>query len=62
MVMDRFESQAIEFFERVRRAYLQLAAAAPQRFVVIDATQPLEAVINAAQAALSDTLTRRGEV
>ena len=60
--MDRFESQAIEFFERVRRAYLQLAAAAPQRFVVIDATQPLEAVINAAQAALSDTLTRRGEV
>lgn len=61
-VMDRFESQAIEFFERVRRAYLQLAAAAPQRFVVIDATQPLEAVINAAQAALSDTLTRRGEV
>jgi thymidylate kinase len=39
-----------------------LAAAAPQRFVVIDATQPLEAVINAAQAALSDTLTRRGEV
>jgi len=62
MVMDRFESQAIEFFERVRRAYLQLAAAAPQRFVVIDATQPLEAVINAAQAALSDTLTRSGEV
>jgi dTMP kinase len=62
MVMDRFESQAIEFFERVRRAYLQLAAAAPQRFVVIDATQPLEAVINVAQAALSDTLTRRGEV
>ena len=61
-VMDRFESQAIEFFERVRRAYLQLAAAAPQRFVVIDATQPLEAVINAAQAALSYTLTRRGEV
>ena len=54
-------SETIEFFERVRSAYLNLAAGAPQRFVVIDATQPLEAVIDAAQAALSNMLTRRGE-
>jgi len=60
-VVDRFESETIEFFERVRSAYLNLAAGAPQRFVVIDATQPLEAVIDAAQAALSNMLTRRGE-
>ncbi len=58
-VVDRFESETIEFFERVRAAYLQLAAASPQRFVVIDATQPLEAVLEAAKAALLKTLTDR---
>lgn len=60
-VVDRFESETIEFFERVRGAYLSCAAAEPQRFVVIDATQPLEAVVAAAQAALLNTLTQRGE-
>lgn len=60
-VVDRFESETIEFFERVRAAYLQLAAASPQRFVVIDATQPLEAVLEAAKAALLKTLTDRAE-
>ena len=58
-VVDRFESETIEFFERVRAAYLQLAAASPQRFVVIDATEPLEAVLEAAKAALLKTLTDR---
>lgn len=61
VVVDRFESETIEFFERVRSAYLHLAAVAPQRFVVIDATRPLEAVVEAARAALLNTLKRRGE-
>lgn len=34
---DRFEREHEAFFERVRAAYLRLARAAPQRFVVIDA-------------------------
>lgn len=41
---DRFERQEMAFFERVRAGYLQLAAAAPARFRVIDAAQNLETV------------------
>lgn len=41
---DRFESEQSEFFERARLTYLQLAESEPERFVVVDATQPLAAV------------------
>jgi len=38
---DRFESEAREFFERVRQGYLRIAAREPQRVKVIDAGPPL---------------------
>ncbi len=41
---DRFEREDIAFFERVRQAYLQRAHAAPGRYRVIDARDPLETV------------------
>jgi dTMP kinase len=41
---DRFESQDLAFFERVRAGYAARQAANPQRFVVIDSGQPREAV------------------
>ncbi len=41
---DRFESEPVEFFTRVRAAYLARAAAEPDRIVVIDATQSLDDV------------------
>ena len=36
----RFEDEPLEFHERVRRGYLELAAKEPDRFCVIDATLP----------------------
>lgn len=42
--LDRFESERRDFFERVRNSYLQQAQANPQRYRVIDASQPLAAV------------------
>jgi dTMP kinase len=41
---DRIESEKIEFFERVRECYLNLAVHEPGRFVVIDTTRSLELV------------------
>jgi dTMP kinase len=48
----RFELEKMDFFERVRTAYLARAAAEPNRVVVIDATQPPEAVQAAVIAVL----------
>lgn len=42
--LDRFESETLEFFERVRAAYHQRATAAPECYGIIDAGQPLEKV------------------
>ncbi len=39
--VDRFEGEEQAFFERVRRAYLDIAAAEPDRIVVINADRPL---------------------
>jgi dTMP kinase len=49
---DRFEDEALEFFGRVRSAYLQLARAEPQRFRVLDATRPPELLLGEAVAHL----------
>ena len=41
---DRFETEKLAFFDKIRAAYLQRAAAHPERIVVIDAAKPLSAV------------------
>ena len=41
---DRLEAEASEFHDRVRGAYLELAAAEPARFLVVDAAQPVEEI------------------
>ncbi|MGB5568109.1 MAG: dTMP kinase [Sedimenticolaceae bacterium] len=53
---DRFESQALEFFQRVREGYLALAAAAPERFRVIDAARSFSEVSRQVAGVLDDFL------
>lgn len=52
---DRFEREQRQFFEAVRAAYLARAAAEPERFLIIDASQPLTDV----QRDLREGLQRR---
>lgn len=54
---DRFEREQREFFERVRRVYLERARGEPDRFVVIDATQDRDKVALALRAALKARLS-----
>jgi dTMP kinase len=50
---DRLEQAGGEFFARVALTYDELAAAEPERYVVIDATLPPETVLSRALEALS---------
>ena len=51
---DRFERETLDFFHRVREAYLERAAAAPQRYRVVDASGSVEAVRARVAAAVAD--------
>ena len=42
--LDKFEREALAFFDRVRSAYVDRAAADPRRFRIIDAVRPLAEV------------------
>ena len=42
--LDRFEQEAVEFFARIRATYLQRARRDPQRYHIVDASQPLTRV------------------
>ena len=52
---DRLELEPEAFFAAVAAAYDELAAAEPQRFRVLDASLPPDAVLAAALAALGET-------
>lgn len=50
---DRYEAQSVAFHETLRAAFLKLAAAEPTRFAVLDASQTVEAVAQAAMKQVS---------
>lgn len=54
---DRFEVQELAFKQRVRDAYLAMAAATPERFRVIDASLDIESVATSIQNELRKFLT-----
>jgi dTMP kinase len=49
---NRLDEEPIEFHERVRKGFLNEAARAPERWVVLDASLPIEQVIRDAWAAI----------
>ena len=53
---DRLEAEAAEFHARVREAYLGLAAAEPERFLVLDATLPVDELAALIRARVSAAL------
>ncbi len=55
--VNRLDTYQMEFYQRVRRGYLQMAQAEPERWVVIDANQPLERVEEQVSRVVMDRLT-----
>jgi dTMP kinase len=53
---DRFEAETIDFHERLRQAYLMLAAAEPDRCVIVDAGAPKKMVAQRIWQAVSKRL------
>ena len=54
--LDRFESEQIEFFEKVRSGYSQLAIERPNQFVKIDAALSIDDITAQLKAALQKLL------
>ena len=53
---DRLEAEQSEFHERVRAAFLDLAAAEPERFLVLDATLPVDELAAQVRARIAPAL------
>ncbi|MGL6193578.1 MAG: dTMP kinase [Thermoguttaceae bacterium] len=56
--MDRMESKGEEYHQRVRHGFLELAAAEPLRYFVIDASLPIKAVQHAIRNAVQLAIKR----
>ncbi len=55
---DRFEQEKLDFFERVRQAYLDQANAQPDRFRIIDASRSLDDVTSQLSGIISEFLSQ----
>ena len=59
---DHFEREQRPFFERVRAAYLSLAAQHPERIKIVDAALPLPEVQRRIEAEIATLVRRFGAV
>lgn len=57
---DRLEREKVEFFEKVRASYLELAANEPDRFLVIDATKQVGEIQDLIREKVATLLEARG--
>lgn len=55
--LDRFEQENMQFFSRVREGYLEMAARDRQRYRIVDATVPLEAVQEQLRVIVADLVS-----
>ena len=55
--LDRFESETVQFFEQVRSTFLNRAGQFPDRFLIIDASVPLEDVQHAIREQLAPIIS-----
>ncbi|MFB2599415.1 dTMP kinase [Herbiconiux sp. P17] len=58
---DRLEAEKSDFHRRVREAFLALAAAEPERFLVVDAALPAEQIAAVIRARVEELLVRRSQ-
>jgi dTMP kinase len=57
---DRFEQETTAFHQRVREGYLELAAAEPRRWLVVDATQSKRQIADIIWQRVSRVISERG--
>ncbi|MEO5709467.1 MAG: dTMP kinase [Nocardioidaceae bacterium] len=53
---DRIEAESVEFHERVREMFLQLAGVAPEHYLVVDARRPVEEITDEIRSRLRPLL------
>ncbi len=58
---NRMEAQTLAFHQRVRAGYLALARAEPHRWLVLDATQSIDAIQAHIRARVGELLSRRAD-
>jgi len=58
--LDRLERERVEFHERVRNSYLQMAHRAPKRIKLLDGTKPAEALEVEIRELAEEFLRRKG--
>lgn len=58
--VNRLDAKSIEYHERVRRGYLEMARTEPERWVIIDGTRTVEEVQRVLRERIEEEIKKRG--